>query len=525
MIDRAAGALALCAALVLPVAPPAAAQVPADAEFVGPPRAPEDDAREAERARLAEVPPIDFATPVAGLEEAIRRAYWHNPRVLAERARKRSTDFRLPQARALYGPRIDYQFEYGYRRDRIELLPDRFRTASGWTGTVSAIVDQPLLTFGRLAANERRAQAEIGFERETLRFVEQETIFAAIEAYVAVLRERNAVRIAQDNFDLLERELADTEARRAARESTIVDMRQVETRHELAAAELAIARGNMATSEGRFTAVVGSPPAAELAPPNPLLLPVGTLAAAVETALAGNPLVEAAQYRERASRAAFEGAIAERWPRVDLRGRADLAPVSPYDNQLRQNSVLGQVVVSGPLFTSGLLLARQREAEAANDADWRLVDAARRDLIGEVTAAWSSWQSSGDALGNLAAAVDAARAAYDGAVEQQKAGFRTTLDVLILARELLTVRNSLNGTEAENYLAQARILFALGMLDLPYLMPAEPAYDPDAHLEKFDGTGSIFPITPALRAVDGLAPHGSDPRPTRDPALGGSEER
>src|SRR5690606_29062870 len=147
----------------------------------------------------------------------------------------------------------------------------------------------------------------------------------------------------------------------------------------------------------------------------------------------------------------------------------------------------GQVVVSGPLFTSGLLLARQREAEAANDADWRLVDAARRDLVEQVTSAWSSWQSSGEALGNLASAVEAARAAYDGATEQQRAGFRTTLDVLILARELLTVRNSLNSVEAENYLAQARILFALGMLDLPYLMPGDPAYDADGHLEKVDG--------------------------------------
>ena len=523
MIDRAAGVFAAWLAAISLSALPAAAQVAADADFVGPPRSVEDDARAAELSRLAQAPPIDFATPVAGLEDAIRRAYWHNPRVLAERARKRSTDFRLPQARALYGPRIDYQFEYGYRHDRIELLPDRFRSSSGWTGTVSAIVDQPLLTFGRLAANERRAQAEIGFERETLRFVEQETILAAIEAYVGLLRERNALRIAQDNFELLERELSDTEARRAARETTIVDSRQVETRHELAAAELAIARGNLASSEGRFLAVVGSPPAAELAPPNPLLLPVGSLSDAVEIALAGNPLIEAAQYRERVSRAVFEGAVAERWPRVDLRGRADLAPVSPYDNDLRQNSVLGQVVVSGPLFTSGLLLARQREAEAANDADWRLVDAARRDLVEQLTASWSSWQSSGDALGNLAGAVEAARAAYDGATEQQKAGFRTTLDVLILARELLTVRNSLNAVEAENYLAQARILFALGLLDLPYLMPDDPSYDADAHVEKVDGHGSIFPVTPVLRAVDGLAPHDDDPRPTRDPALGGSE--
>lgn len=525
MIDRAARALALAlgTAPIWLIPAPVAAQVPADAEFVGPPSAVADGMDPADKRSAWAMPAIDFSEPVADLEEAILRAYWHNPRLLAERARKRSVDFRLPQARALFGPRIDYQFEYGYRRDRTELLPDRFRTADGWSGTVSAILDQPLFTFGRLAANERRAQAEVGFQREVLRYTEQQTIFDAIDAYVGVLRDRNAVRIAQDNLDLLQSELRDSEFRQAAREATIVDRLQVETRHDLGAAELASARGNLATSEGRFLAVIGSPPAAELAPPNPLLVPVPSLAEAVDAALETNPLVAAAQFRELISRATRDEAVSERLPRVDLRGRADVAPVSPYDDELRRTSYLAQVVVSGPLFASGLLKARQDEAQAANDADWRLADASRRDLLGEITSAWSARQASGEALEDYATAVDAARAAYQGAVEQQKAGFRTTLDVLILSRDLLTVRTGLNSAEAEHYMAQARILFALGLLDVPYLMPDEPAYVGDAHLEKVDGHGSVFPITPILRTVEGAFLLPADPRPTRDPTFGGGE--
>lgn len=527
MIDRLASAAALAAALGALACMPAAAQTanggPGDPQFVGPSQSEAEEKWAEARRTAAAAPEIDFSQPVAGLQDAILRAYWQNPRVLGERARKRSADFRLPQARALYGPRIDYQVDYSYRRDRIELQPDRFRTASGWSGTVSAIVDQPLFTFGRLAANERRANAEIGFQREALRYTEQQVILAAIEAYVAVLRDREAVSIAQENLDRLSEALSYNVELQSARETTVVDVQQVQTRRELAAAELAVARGSLESSEGRFLAVVGSPPGEELAQPNPLVQPVPTLAEALEVALAENPLVDAAEYREQISRAAVDAAIAEQLPRVDLRGRADLAPVSPYDDQLRQTTYLGQVVVSGPLFTSGLLAARQNEAEAANDADWRLIDAARRDLIEELTTAWSTRQASGESLGSYAAAVTAARAAFEGAVEQQKAGFSTTLDVLILAADLLTVRNSLNRAEADNYLAQARILYALGMLDLPDLMPSEPAYDADAHLEKVDGHGSVFPITPILRTLDGISYEGTEPRPTRDPALGANE--
>ena len=189
-VAKAALAGGLCAIAYFPAAAHSTDTGPGDPEFIGPTQS-EMELEQAERLRsLAAAPNIDFSEPVKGLEEAILRAYWHNPEVLAERARKRAVDFRLPQARSLYGPRVDYQFGYSYRRDRIELQPELFGTASGWTSTISAIIDQPLLTFGRLAANERRIEAEIGFERATLEYTEQQIIFAAIEAYVAVLRDR-----------------------------------------------------------------------------------------------------------------------------------------------------------------------------------------------------------------------------------------------------------------------------------------------------------------------------------------------
>jgi hypothetical protein len=71
MIDRAAarlGALALGAALVGLAGMPVAAQVPADEEFVGPPRSADDMAAGGrDLALAADAPEIDFSQPVAGL--------------------------------------------------------------------------------------------------------------------------------------------------------------------------------------------------------------------------------------------------------------------------------------------------------------------------------------------------------------------------------------------------------------------------------------------------------------------------
>jgi outer membrane protein len=128
-------------------------------------------------------------------------------------------------------------------------------------------------------------------------------------------------------------------------------------------------------------------------------------------------------------------------------------------------------------------------------------------------------------VGDLAAAVDSAAKAYEGALGQQKAGFRTTLDVLILARDLLDVRRGYNGNLADAYLTKARLLVALGAMDLSDLMPGTAVHDPARHLEKVDGMGEL-PWTPVLEALDGLGYGKADKvRPIRDPALAPQPEQ
>ena len=463
----------------------------------------------------SDVAAIDRSAPVENLEDALQRAYWFNPELLAARATKRAFDYRLPQAKARFGPSVSYEIDYGFRRDRVELPTGDVSVSSGWAGTVSLIASQPVWGAGRLAANERQAVAQIAFQRSTLRFAEQQLIFDVMFAYVGVIRDRNSVAIARDNLELLELELRETQARRKVRESTVTDVDQVRTRAEVAAAELALAEAALEASEALFLSVVGSS-AGELAPPNPIILPVSSRVDAVSYALERNPLIEAARAREQSSRSAARAALAERLPELNFRGRLDLAPASPYDNRRRQRGVVAELVLSGPLFDSGLLAARHNEAKMLNDADWRLIDQALRELRAETTSAWASWRGNSAARERFAEASEAAQAAYDGASIQQKAGFRTTLDILILARDLLTVRNRLNVSSADTYLAKARLLLALGELEVEYLQPAATAYDPEAHLESVARDGSTIIITPLMRSVLGLAAPLPASRESRD---------
>lgn len=461
--------------------------------------------------------------PVSGFIESLERTYWQHPSLLAARARVRSTDFRLPQARAAFGPRLNFEASYGYQRDNVEsrgfppVIPGGWNLSKGWSTNAAAILTQPLFTFGRNSAIERQALAQIAFQRAVLRSTEAETLFNTIRAYAGLLRDRSSIEIFAEDLALLEREYSDNAARFRKREVTSSDVQQVESRVELSRAQFMAAQRTTANAEAAFLSAVGAP-AGQLEAPNPLAMPVDSLEEAYAFAELHNPVLAAAYARERISRAELNAAKSGMLPRVDLRGRAEYGSVSPYNDSLRQTQLRGEVVVSGPIFESGARRAQMQEAEAANQADWRLLDEALRENRAEVASAWNEWLAQSASIEPLRRSAEAARKAYDGALIQEKAGFRTTLDVLSLARELLSARTSYNAATANTYIAQARLLAAIGALDQKSLFPDKPAYDPDEHFDKTKYDGMIPIVVPIIKRLDGVFAGQRHERPVRDPS-------
>lgn len=466
----------------------------------------------------AGTPGVQLPQQITNFTDALQRAYWLHPNILAQRARLRGSDFLLPEARALSGPRLTYEARYGYTRDNFEVEPAIYDSRSGFTSTATAILSQPLFTFGRNAAAERQAKSQIAFQRSSMRSTENQTLFNAIRAYAALLRDRANVLIYVQDLTLLQREFSENSARFDKREVTSSDVQQVESRVEQAKAQLFLIQRASASSEASFLSAIGAPASADLAPPTPLPIPVQSLEEAYAFAVAHNPILGAAYARERISRAQRDAARVELLPRIDLRGQAQYGSISSYNDDLRRTNLRGEVVVTGPLFESGALRARLHAAEEANDADWRLIDQSLRENRAEVADAWNEWAAQSASIEQLRLSSLAARAAFDGALLQEKAGFRTTLDVLSLARELLIARSSYNSATSSAYVAQARLLAALGTLEQSYLFPDAPVYDPDEHLDRVKDRGMIPVIVPILRALDGIAGGGRHERPARDPS-------
>lgn len=443
----------------------------------------------------------DMQREVRDLREAIRLTYWGNPTILSQRATVRSTDNRYPAARAAYGLTLSAEATHGYQRDRVQTPPAGFVGSQGWSTVATAILNQPLFTFGRASGGEKVALAQIAFARDTLRLNETQTLLGAITAYISVIRDRQAVSIARQNLALLDRQLGDSRERFRVREITSSDLQQIETRVELGRAQLIQAEGQLGATEAQFVQLVGAQPG-DLASPDALVIPVASLEQAYDTSDTRSPVIRAAQSREKISRATVQALKAEFGPRIDARGTATYDAVSPYSNNLRTTQLRGEIVLSMPLLDANLRLSRQREAEQANAADWRLIDQAVRDAHASIASNWKQMAASRAALDNFQLAIDAAQKAYDGAVIQEKAGARTTLDVLDLARDLLNVRNSYNAALANEYIGRANVLAAMGLLEAPELVPDIDRYDPAIYYDQVDGRGDLPLVTDVLFGLD-----------------------
>ncbi|MEH3099883.1 TolC family outer membrane protein [Sphingomonas adhaesiva] len=460
--------------------------------------------------------PVPAIAPIRTLAEAITLAYRTNPELLQARAQARSTDFGVPAARSQFGPQLGVSGAYTFTRTRQEVIPGTFLGVQGWNSSAQAVLSQPVWTFGRNASAAAGAVATAQFQRDALRVTEAQVMNDVVTAYVAVLRDAASVTIARENLALLNRQLDENQTRFEVRDLTLTDLDQTRTRVQLGQADLLQAEGQLGISQKVFLQRVGAPPG-DLQPPDLLNITFNSLDGAYAFAEANSGLVRAAQSREKISRAAVAAARAEMGPRVDLRGTASYGSVSPYNDQLRTTNLVGQVVVTQPIIDSGLRRSRVGQAEEANQADWRLLDQTYRDTRQTVGAAWEQLAATRTSLANYRAAIDAAQRAYDGALIQQKAGDRSTLDVLNLARDLLTVRNSYNLTIASEYLARAGLLAAAGLLEGPQIVPGLTGYDDQDHYDRVRRRGDIPLLTPVLNALDNVTTGNlTRDRPVRD---------
>tara|TARA_R110002110_G_scaffold2858_12_gene14407 strand:- start:94 stop:1467 length:1374 start_codon:yes stop_codon:yes gene_type:complete len=419
------------------------------------------------------------------LEDALVKAYQGNPTLKSERARLRATDEGVPQALSGWRPTVEVSGSYGIERsygsttgrDKVGDVREPL--------TGSLTVSQSLYRGGRTVAATDQAENNVKADRARLADVEQSVLLSVVTAYADVVRSQAEVELNVSNERVLQRQLEATGDRFRVGEVTRTDVSQAESRLASARADRIASEGSLIDARAAYENVVGEPPPL-LKPATPLTELPASLSEAVELAKRHNFSVSQARSIERAARNGVRSVIGELLPNLSLNGELESSRETSTDrNESESVSLIARVTM--PLYASGSVTSRARQAKQIVSQRREEYNQAIRTAIEAATDAWRTHQTSRAQIQAFSAAIKAAEIALEGVREEANVGSRTVLDVLDAEQELLDARVGLVRAMRDELVATYQLRQAVGEATAQKLGLPVALYNVEKHYREVRG--------------------------------------
>ena len=411
--------------------------------------------------------PAAMPAHAISLIEAVDQALSTNPDIGVVASNREAIDEELRQARGLWLPQVDGALGIGKERTN-----DRSTRAD-------ANVSGEALTLRREEASltvQQRIfdgfEANSTIEREKARVesaarrVEENAEFLgldAIGAYLEVVRQRELVRLAEQNLEIHLTILDAVRQRLAGGGGSRADVVQTEARAARARATLTETLNDLRDGEASFTRIIGQFPDAL----EPVEFPQGALPPDLDTAVAlagkNNPTIKIFEADVRSSNAEVSLAEAPFYPSVTLEGESEYNENRDGINTYEFNNQI-MLRLRWNLFRGGIDRAARQEALArvAENKNRRLgsyLEAQR-----EMRQSWFALEANRQRVEDLTDAVRFNSETRDAYRQQFEVAQRTLLDVLDAENELFVSSGQLVTAQTNELLASYRILAVGGVL-------------------------------------------------------------
>ena len=409
------------------------------------------------------------------LYDAITMACETNPALQAQRADLRAAGEDLEQARDAFGPSVTLSGQLAYDAARVDQPASIFSGPSvqryrAKTASADVALVEPLYSSGALSAHQTGATSNLSAAQQGLRRVEGRLILEVIAAYEDVRRDRDVVTILETEIASLEGILRENDARKALGQLTKTDVAESAARLIGARAQLLLSRGRLSSSEAAYLGLVGQAPGHLDDEPEFEHLP-RSIDDAYDVAEKNNPELMAASALERASRAKIQEARAAYGPTVALKLDGSIAPNDLYLDQQYARSASAAITFSVPLYTSGINRSKERAAIAGNSKADANIDVTKRSVFQTVAQAWDQINANRDAIELYDQQLKANRESLKGNRIEERVGQRRTIDILNAQLELSNTQIAMVQAFHDEYVAEATLINAMGLLEARMLVP------------------------------------------------------
>jgi outer membrane protein len=415
---------------------------------------------------------------------ALAKAYSFSPDLNQQRAATRATDENVPAATAGFRPMVSASGQAGISRTELE-SHGQSAAQNTLPRTAALTVTQTLYNGNRTANGLRRAESQVFQSRENLRLSEQSILGNAAQAYMNVLRDTALLKLQQNNVEVLQQQLKQTQDRFQVGEVTRTDVAQAEAALAQGQANSFTSQSNLQTSLAVYRQLIGEPPR-NLEPARPLegLLPK-SLQNAVALSQAEHPSIQAALHAVDA--AALQVKIQEGtlYPTLSVQGSLSQSRDASSSNAgVSATTATALANLSVPIYDGGLSYAGIRQAKETLSQQRLVADQQREAVRASVVSAWGAYQNTRFVIQSYESQVRANEIALNGVREEAKVGQRTTLDVLNAQQVLLNSRVNLISAQRDRVVNSYLLLSSIGKLSASILGLGVTTYDPTVHYDQ-----------------------------------------
>lgn len=395
---------------------------------------------------------------VRSLTDAVERAVLNSPDVKLRFHNFEAARFEQRSAEGGWYPRVDLEVAGGSYTTKSPARPN----VVDYNGNRASIQLRQTLFDGFATLHETR---RLSYAQQTAYYdllsASNQTALDAVRAYLDVLRYRELVQLAADNFTT-HLEVHDRISQKVkAGVGRKVDLEQAAGRLALAESNWLTESSNLHDVSARFQRLVGELPPKELQPVNPLF--GSTPPKTGKDAIRSNPDFLSAIAAVRSYRSDAKSRKSGYYPTVELRARQSY--------ETNQSGVTGdyrdtalELVLNYNLFRGGSDKARVDQAVAKLSSAYDLRDKACRDVWQTGEIANNDAQRIATQIGLLSRHELSTSKALQAYKQQFDIGQRSLLDLLDTENELYQARRALNNAEFDLKLAQARVLTSSGSL-------------------------------------------------------------
>ncbi len=400
------------------------------------------------------------------LDEAISLAIATNPEIGIVAHNREAIEEELRQSRGLYLPQVDLSAGIGLGRFNNRTTR---RDADGVDTRTDTVQESRLTVQQRLfdgfeadslvARDKARVTSAARRVFENAEF----TTLDAIGAYLEVLRQRELVRLAEENVQVHLVILGFLQEQLAGGAGAGADVSQTQARVARSRATLATTNNELRDAESRYARIIGQFPDDLLMPD----FPEGSLPPDLDTALEdtwrGNPTMKIFDADVRASEAEVNVAEVPLWPSLSIEGETEYNDNQDGTDTWEFNNGLF-LRMRWNLFRGGIDTAARQEAVART---FQAKDERQRAFIDaeeEMRRSWFAREANTKSVSELSDATQFSLETRDAYRQQFEVGQRTLLDVLDSENELFVTRGQLVTAQINEMLAKYRVLAVAGNL-------------------------------------------------------------